>query len=117
MTDPIRPTDSAMNRMTMTWDELRNWIRLWGPEIRQLAERGDKTSQRIHNIICEMYHKQPPLDHPLHAELRQRLTDYLHRDLTASDRVELGGKFGHLVPEEQGPAPTRIFVPGPERKQ
>lgn len=106
-----------MNIVTMPWLELRKWIRMWAPEIRQLAERGDMISQRIYHILCELYDKQPPLEHPLHSELRQRLTEYMHRDLTLSDRVELGGKFGHLIEEEKGPRPISIVVPGAPLKQ
>lgn len=108
---------SGMDLMTMPWQELRNWIRMWGPEIRQLSERGDKLANRVYNLVCEVAYENLPLTHPRHTDLRKALTEYLHRDLSVSDRTELGGKFGHLLEEEKGPGPVRIVVPGKVTRQ
>jgi len=106
-----------MDLMTMPWPELRGWIRMWGPEIRQLAERGDKLAAKVHDLVCEVAYENLPLTHQRHTDLRKALTEYLQRDLTISDRTELGAKFGHLVDGEQGPRPIQIVVPGSLRKQ
>lgn len=102
----------AINFLELPWEEVRKLMRSIAPEVRQLAERGDKLAQDVYNRYCEAYHHQAPDGSNLNKSFRKALQDYMYRDLTVSDRAELGSKFGHLVEGEQGAAAPRIVVPG-----
>lgn len=106
-----------MKLMEMPWSELRKWLRMWGPDIQRLADRGDQVAKKVIEIYRDCAYQNLPTTHPRHTDLRKALEDYLHRDLNKSDRAELGAKYGHLVDEEKGDRPTMIVVPGPGTKQ
>lgn len=82
----------------MPWDELRKLLRNIGPEIGQLAERGDQTAR----LVMEYY--QYAFDHPkdqqANLNLRTAVEDYVNRDLRTAEVIDLGSKFGHRLPED-----------------
>lgn len=104
-----------MKIQEMPWEELRKLLRVLGPEIGQLAKRGD----RFAKSVMERY--RYAFDHPndTHAnfELRVAIDDYLRRDLITAERADLQAKYGHLVDDPEAEQPTRIFVPAAIRKQ
>lgn len=100
-TGPIRIRD-------LPWDELRKLLRKEGPNIKILADRGDKFAQRVYRVYCEAC--VLPIDHPKNKELREAIDDYMNRDLRQHERTELEGKYGHRV--DPGTDKARIFVPG-----
>lgn len=109
--------NDKVNFLELPWEDVQKIMRNIGGEVRQLADRGDKLAQAVYNRYCECAYQKLPLDHPTVRGFRQALHDYMYRDLTISDRTELGGKFGHLVEGEQGPRPIQIVVPGSTRRQ
>lgn len=117
MSDIVRVAEEKQNILNMPWEDLRRILRTLGPEIRQLAERGDALATRVYNLYCECAYKNLPLEHQTHKSLRAALTEYMFRDTSISDRKEMGSKFGHLVDEEKGERPTQIVVPPGVRKQ
>ena len=84
-------------------------LRSLGPEIGQLAKRGDKLAQAV------MARFQYAHDHPIDATARQNvrtaLEDYVNRDLRLAELYELGSRFGHRLPEPEKSHGPRIFVP------
>ena len=109
--------NQPVNFLEMPMPELLKLMGAIGREVRQLAERGDKLAQQVYHRYCEAAHHRAPDGSPLNTSLRKALQDYMYRDLTVSDRLELGSKFGHLVEGEQGSSAPRIVVPGTDVKQ
>lgn len=99
----------------MPWEDLRRLIRSRSVEIGTLAGRGDALAIRLMAAYRDLY------DHPgdlgKGATLRAALEDYMDRDLRIKEVQELGGKFGHRLPEPEKDPGLRIFVPGPSQKQ
>lgn len=93
----------------MPWEELRKWLRSYGPEIKRLADRGDRFAQRVYDVYLEAC--VLPVDHPKNLELRRAIEDYITRDLHLTERYELGSRFGHLVEDEERESGPRIIVP------
>lgn len=110
--------NKAVNFLEIPMPELLKLMGAIGREVRQLAERGDKLAAQVYHRYCEAAHHRAPDGSQMNRALRQALQDYMYRDLTVSDRAELGAKFGHLVEGEQGDGKLKIFVPGaPTTKQ
>jgi hypothetical protein len=104
---PIRIRD-------LPWEELRKLLRKEGPNIRLLADRGDKFAKKVYDVYLEAC--RLPIEHPKNLELRIAIDDYMNRDLRQHERTELEGKFGHRV-DLPDPDRTRIYVPGSPVKQ
>jgi hypothetical protein len=94
----------------MPWDEFRKLLASIGPEIGKLAVRADPTAR----LVMEYY--KYAFDHPTDAKanlnLRTAVEDYVNRDLRTAEQIDLGGKYGHRLPEPEKETGPRIFVPG-----
>ena len=96
----------------MAWDDFMKLLRTIASEIGRLSARGDPTAR----LVMEFY--QYAFDHPRDVEanknLRAAVEDYVNRDLRTAERIDLGSKYGHRLPEEE--SGQRIFVPGERGK-
>lgn len=77
------------------WEHVRDVLRCYGPDIKRLAERGDKLAQRV--IARYQYAYDHPADMAANLSLRDALNEYLLRDLTHSEQVDLASKYGHRL--------------------
>lgn len=92
------------------WHLVQELLRVYGPGISKLAQRGDLVSKKI--IAVYKHCHRNPHDVQANRDLRDQLNDYMQRELNESARYELGSKYGHLVEEEDKyDSPSRIFVP------
>jgi len=102
--------DGPVRIRDMPWEEFRKLLRSIGPEIGKLAERGDPTARLV------MQYYRYAFDHPQDARantnLRTAVEDYVNRDLRTAEQIDLGGKYGHRLPEPEKETGPRIFVPG-----
>lgn len=93
--------------LTWPWANVLHVLRLYGPDIGKLAQRGDKLAAKL--MATYRYAYDHPSDANANRSLRACLNDYLQRDLMDRERAALGAQFGHQLDEpESGP---RIVVP------
>lgn len=108
-------TTGSVRIRDMAWDDIMKLLRSIAPEIGRLSVRGDLTARQV------MAHYQYAFDHPRDLEanknLRAALEDYINRDLRTAEQIELGGKYGHRLPEQEKETGPRIFVPGDKGQQ
>lgn len=102
--------DGPVRVRDMPWEEMQKLLRTIGPEIGRLALRGDRFAQAV--LARYQYAFEHPTDKAANDELRTAVEDYVSRDLRDAERVELGSRFGHRLPEAEKERGPRIFVPG-----
>lgn len=81
----------------MTLQDCLEWQRCNAHHIDQLAARGDKEAKKLIFTYRTLY------DHKLNVHLQDEFIhvceEFIRRDLTLTERVELQNKFGHKVIE------------------
>ncbi|HSV90877.1 MAG TPA: hypothetical protein VLH80_07240 [Nitrospiraceae bacterium] len=110
MTEP-NPTGAVRIR-DMAWNEFMQLLRTLGPEIGKLMKNGDQLATTV--MAYYRYAHDHPRDQKANLNLRTAVEDYINRDLRDAERLELGGKFGHRLPEPEKESGPRIFVPNTE---
>lgn len=102
---------------SMPWEDMRQMLRVLGPEIGRLAKRGDILARAV--VLRYQYAADHPADLTANRELRIAFEEYVHRDLLDSERAELVSRYNHQVAEPEKPlhvfAP-RLVMPGTDRK-
>lgn len=93
----------------MPWDELIKLLRTIGPEVGRLMKNGDQTAKTL--MAYYVYAYSHPRDVEANKNVRAALEDYINRDLRVAERIDLGGKYGHRLPEPEKDTGPRIFVP------
>lgn len=97
----------------MEWVDFMKLLRTIAAEIGRLARLGDQTAKMVMAYYEHAYRN--PRDAQANLNLRVAVEDYINRDLRVSEQIDLGGKYGHRLPEPEKSQGPRIFVPG-ERK-
>lgn len=77
------------------WEHVREVLRVYGPDIAQLAERGDELAKRVRARYQYAY--DHPKDVGANLALRDALNEYLQRELLTCERRELASKYGHRL--------------------
>ncbi len=88
-------------------DMVMQLLRTYGPGIGRLAKQGDLLSRKLMAVYRYCY--DHPNDLTANKELRDRLHDYMQREMMQSWRTEAAEKYGHLVDEK--PIAMKIYVP------
>lgn len=99
----------------MPWPEFMTMLRTIAPEIGRLAERGDPTAKMV--MARYQYAHDHPRDARANQNMRAAVEDYINRDLRTAEQIDLGGRFGHRLPEPEKETGPRIVVPGVVGKQ
>jgi hypothetical protein len=99
----------AVRIRDMPWPEFMKMLRGIGPEMGRLADRGDPTARRV--LASYKYAADHPKDVKANQDLRAAVEDYINRDLRLAEQIDLGGKYGHRLPEAEKDAGPRILVP------
>jgi hypothetical protein len=82
------------------WSKVQEVLRIYGPNIGELARRGDPLSKKV----IEYY--DTALRNPTSVEdnfnLRDCFEDWMRRHLTVGERIEMASRYGYLVDSEAG---------------
>lgn len=101
--------NSSVRVRDMPWDEILKLLRTIGPEVGRLSERGDQTAKVL--MAYYVYAHAHPGDVEANKNVRAALEDYVNRDLRTTEQIDLGGKYGHRLPEPEKESGPRIVVP------
>lgn len=99
----------------MPWADVLKLLRSIGPEVGRLMQYGDPTAKML--MAYYIYAHSHPNDKKANLNVRAALEDYVSRDLRLAERTELGGKYGHRLPEPEKEHGPRIVVPDTVRVQ
>lgn len=102
-------TTGSVRVRDMPWIEVLKLLRTIGSEVGRLKERGDPTATTL--MAHYVYAYAHPKDQKANQNLRAALEDYINRDLRTAEQIDLGGKYGHRLPEPEKETGPRIFVP------
>lgn len=100
----------AVRIRDMEWVDLLMLLRTIAPEIGRLQGLGDQLAISVMAYYTVAYAN--PRDVKANRNLRAAIEDYMNRDMRTTERVQLGDRFGHRLPEPEKEPSTRVFVPG-----
>lgn len=95
--------------MALTFDESYQVIKRIGPGIGRLMKRGDKMAKDLVRVYADWYqheHARYVAGIAMPDTRRRRavvsaLDEFLKRELTEHERIDLMGRFGHLVDQDK----------------